>query len=202
MYFREPSVKHRCYPMPRKKLAPAAIATGFVTAAYLGDPIVATNNRIVSSVDFANGTLSIAAQPDCPRNLTVTLTDANSSVTAGTVTITGLSCSGETITEVCTAAQARTGFVGTRIFASVTSVVIAAAAGATAGTDVIVVGVGSVIGLPSPIVAAGAVKHVYLGGVRIASPTIATGQYNSGVNASSGTYNGSKGMIVYYAPGS
>lgn len=171
-----------------------------VLSAFLGNPIAASTNRIVASTDFASGTLTIAAQPDVPRNVTVSLTDANSSVTAGTVTITGKSVEGKTITEACTYAQARSGFTGSRIFASVDSVVIASAAGGATGTDVVIVGVGSVIGLPSPIVKSAAIKHVYLGGTRIASPTIATGKLNSGVNVSSGTYNGTKALQVFYNP--
>lgn len=185
----------------KKKLAPEPLTTNsFILSAYLGNPIAADDDRIVTSTDFATGNLAVAAQPDTPRNLTVNLTDANSSVSAGTLTITGKSPDGTTITESCTYAQARTGYVGTRIFASVTSVAIASAAGGAAGVDVVIVGVGNVIGLPSPIEASAAVKHVYLGGTRVASPTIATGKYNSGVNVSASTYNGTKTLQVLYSP--
>lgn len=172
----------------------------YTVAAHLGAPIVATANRIVTSTDFANGAMTIAAQPDTPRNLTATLTDANSSVTAGTLTINGLDPQGNAVQEVVGFAALRAGWTGTKIFASVTSLAIAGVAGATAGTDVIVVGVGSTIGLPSNIVGTQAIKHVYLGGARIAVPVVASGDQTSGVDASAATYNGSKALQVYYSP--
>lgn len=170
-------------------------------AADLGAPIVATTNRIVVSVDWASATLTIANQPDTPRNVTCTLTDANSSVTAGTLTVLGLDPEGNVISEVITFTQARAGFTGTKMFASVTSVIIANAAGGTPATDVVVVGVGNVIALPSSIAATSQVKHTYLASVRQATPTIVAGQSKSGVNASSGTYDGAKQLRVYYTPG-
>ena len=41
------------------------------------------------------------------------------------------------------------------------------------------------------------VRHVYLGGVRIASPTTTTGVSLSGIDVSSGTYDGSKIMHAF-----
>lgn len=175
------------------------VALGVV--AHLGAPIVATANRIVTSVDWANGSLAIANQPDTPRNVTCTLTDANASVTAGTITVTGRDPEGNLITEVITAAQARAGFVGTKIFASITSVVIAGSVGQQAGVDVVVVGVGTVIGLPSSIVETSQVKHVFLAGVRQAAPVLSAGQGRSGVNVSAGVYDGTKQLRVHYNVG-
>lgn len=172
----------------------------FTIADTLGAPIVATANRIATSADFANGAPAIAAQPDTPRNLTATLTDANASVTAGTLTITGLDPQGNAVTESVGFAALRTGWIGTKIFASVTALAIAGVVGATAGTDVVVMGVGSVIGLANPIQGSQAVKHVYLGGTRIAAPTIAVGAQSSGVDVSASTYNGTKDLFVFYSP--
>jgi hypothetical protein len=170
-------------------------------AAHLGAPIIATTNRITALVDWANGALAIAAQPDVPRNITCTLTDANASVTAGTLTVTGLDPEGNVVVEVITAAQARAVFAGTKIFASVTSVVIAGSVGQQAAIDQVIVGVGNVIGLPSTIQATSQVKHVYLAGVRQATPVITAGRQRSGVNASAGTYDGAKQLRVHYNTG-
>ena len=174
--------------------------SGYVQSAFLGLPVVADNDRIVTSADWADGALTIAAQPDVPRNLTVTVTDDNDSITGGTLTITGLDARGEAVSEVLNIANGKT-LTGTKIFGSVTSAVIAGTTGtAASGTDVLIIGVGNVIGLPADIGVTAAVKHVYLGGTRVASPTIATGNQTSGVNVSAATYNGSKALHVYFAP--
>jgi hypothetical protein len=172
-----------------------------VVAALLGNPIAASANRIVTSVNLTNVSFSIAAQPDVPRNLTCTVTDTTASITAGTITFTGTDPSGAAVVEVLDLSAALT-LTGTKIFASVTSVVCA---GATvlggSGDETIVVGVGTVIGLPSNIAAVGAVKNVYLGGVRASSPTITAGAQTSGVDASSGTYANTKNLLVFYDVG-
>lgn len=169
--------------------------------AHLGAPIVATTNRIVAAVDYANATHTIAAQPDTPRNLTGTLTDANNSVTAGVTTITGKDPEGNTIVEAPTFAQLRAGWTGTKVFAQVTSVVTTGAVGGAPGVDTFVIGVGNVIGLPSSIEAAAQVRHVFLAGTRVAAPVIAVGKNKSGVDVSASTYDGAKALRVYYTPG-
>lgn len=183
-------------------LAPSELVTpDFILSAYLGTPIAIDDDRIVGAVDFANGAQTIAAQPDCPRNITVALADANASITAGTITIAGFDVSGDAVSEVVTFTQAIAGYTGTRIYARIASVTVAAVAGTVgAGADQLKVGVGNVIGLPSPIKSAIAIKHVYLGGTRVASPTVATGRYNSGVNVAASTYNGTKALQVFYNP--
>lgn len=168
---------------------------------FMGQPAVAAATTIVAALDpVADGALTIAAQPDCPRNLTVTITDANNSVTT-TTTITGKDPQGRTIVEVakCVLGTGKV-FTGTKIFASVTSAVVSGTSGAASG-DTVSVGIGSVIGLPTDINNATAVGHVYLGGARQTSPVIATGISTSGVNASAGTYNGTKALMAVYNTG-
>lgn len=168
-----------------------------IQSLFMGAPVLADVDRIVTSENWADGALTIAAQPDVPRNLTATLTDADDSV-SGVCTFIGKDCRGRTITEVMTVALG-TGkaFVGTKIFASVTSCTISGTSGALAGTDVVTVGVGNVIGTPMDTDSDATVHHVYLGGTRIASPTLTTGVSLSGVDASSGTYDGSKMLHAF-----
>jgi hypothetical protein len=167
----------------------------------LGAPVVADTDRIVVAVDIADGAQVIAAQPDVPRNLTATLADANDSVTAATLTIQGITPQGETVTETVTLAQLKAGWTGAKIYAVVSSVTVAGVAGTVdADTDQLVVGVGNVIGLAAPIQEPAAVKHVFLGGARVASPTIAIGDSTSGVDVSGSTYDGSKELVVFYNP--
>lgn len=188
---------------PRKRLAPEPLTKDtFVLRTLLGAPVAADPDRVVTSVAWGDGMLTIAAQPDVPRNLTVNLADANDSITGGWLTITGLTPQGALVTEACTAAQAKAGFVGAVIFAHITSILISETAGTVDSlNDLVTVGVGNVVGLPSPIDAKVAVKHVYLGGVRISSPVVTHGAHSSGVDASGGAYNGTKELAVFYAPG-
>lgn len=95
---------------------------------------------IVESIDIANGAQTIANQPDVPRNLTITVTDANTSISAGLITITGKDWGGNTVTETLNLASALTK-TGTQIFKTVTSVVVSGLVGNEAG-DTIIVGIG------------------------------------------------------------
>jgi hypothetical protein len=106
----------------------------------------ADNDQIVTIVNLTNTTFTIAAQPDVPRNITITVVDTTPSINAGTVTVTGKDVNGATITEVLTLSAALT-LTGTKVFASVTSVVSAAASVlGGAGDETIIVGTGSVVG--------------------------------------------------------
>ena len=173
------------------------IAQPRALSVFMGMPLLADVDLIVTSEDWADGALTIAAQPDVPRNLTCTLTDANDSV-AGVCTFIGTDAQGRAVTEVMTV---DTGdgkvMTGTKIFASVTSCTITGTSGALSGTDVVTVGVGKVIGLPWDLTASAEVKHVYLAGTRIASPVITTGVSLSGIDVSAGTYDGAKWMQAF-----
>lgn len=166
---------------------------GGIQSLFMGAPIAADDNRVVTIVDWADGSLTIAAQPDVPRNVTVALTDADNSVT-GLLTITGKDIRGRTVVETMQPDGAGGGktLTGTKIFASITSAVISGTAGAAPGTDQLIIGVGNVIGTPMDLDSDSNVRDVYLGGTRIASPTVTTGISLSGIDASSGTYDGSK----------
>jgi hypothetical protein len=75
--------------------APALLAAG---ATYINNvvrravitpaPVLATAARIVASTALANGTLSIANQPDVPRQLALRVVSGTSPITAGTATLT------------------------------------------------------------------------------------------------------------------
>jgi hypothetical protein len=107
----------------------------------------ADTDQIVASVNLTNTTFTIAAQPDVPRNVTITVTDTTPSIIAGTITITGTDVNGTTITEVLDMAGPTLTFTGTKVFVSVTSVVSAdATVLGGAGDETIIVGTGSVVG--------------------------------------------------------
>lgn len=168
---------------------------------YMGQPVVADVDRIVTAIQIADGAQSIAAQPDTPRNLTAVLTDADDSVTADVV-ITGLDPCGRVVTDTMSPDGAGGGktLTTTNIYSTVTSVVVSNTAGSAAG-DNLEVGIGDVIGLPTDIQAAAAVLETRLGAVPVTPDAVAVGTSSSGVDANGATYDGSKVMEVVYNVG-
>ena len=65
----------------------------------LGSPVVDDVDRIVTSVNMKVGAYTIAAQPDVPRNITVTQTAVGTEDTNGTVVIVGTDMNDNVITE-------------------------------------------------------------------------------------------------------
>lgn len=125
--------------------------------AYLWDMDgeAADDDQIVASADLADSTtFTLAAQPDTCRLVDMTITDANSSITAGTVTVTGVDCLGYTRVGVFSFAVVATrgsgvktipvtvGPTGSSLYlSSVVSVVSSALTGEEGGgTDLIKVG--------------------------------------------------------------
>lgn len=167
---------------------------------HLGAPVVLDVDRIVAILDpVANGTLTIIAQPDVPRNLTITITDANNSA-SGKVVLTGKDIQNRAITDTFNFGGGTKLFTSTKIYATLTSAVVSGVAGAAAG-DTISVGIGNVIGLPSDISSTAAVTFASLGAVPVTPGAIAVGQSTSGVDVNAATYNGTKIMMVAYNTG-
>jgi hypothetical protein len=127
-----------------------------VVRADLGSPVVDDVDRIVTTVSMANGAYTLAAQPDVPRNITITHTAVSTVDTLGTITITGTDIGGAVITEVITPLNG-TIASGAKAFKTVISVVGAGWA-VVAGADSITVGVGGLIGLPHKLAVA---THLY-----------------------------------------
>ena len=107
---------------------------------------------IVSDVSLSGlsaGVLTIAAQPDYPRTLRGILTDANGSITSGTVTIFGLDQNGVGISDVLTFTAAGSQYT-TKAFAKVVSATWALGTGTVTTTDdKIAIGYGTALGLPA-----------------------------------------------------
>lgn len=117
------------------------IATLTLAAAALG-----ATNTILGDTAMANGAETevdvFAAQPDHPRNVTVTGNDANVS---GDVIIEGFNAAGGPITETIALNGTNT-VAGSKAFASVTLITLPAYD--TADTERVRVGVGAKFGLP------------------------------------------------------
>src|SRR3990167_6605589 len=94
-------------------------------AAHLGSPTASSLNKIVTVANLVNGVQTIAAQPDCPRNLTVTIVDTTPGITVGTVTIDGTGTDGTLISEIFNCAAGAGTYTGTKIFGNVSAVTTA-----------------------------------------------------------------------------
>jgi len=114
-------------------------------------PAAPGTTAIVAQADIANGVATIAAQPTWPCKVQFKMTDANSSVTAGTATIVYTDVWGVTRTEVWNLAnQGTKTFKTTWAVAKVTSITIAGLVGNLAGTDKMEAGPTAELGLPAP----------------------------------------------------
>ena len=164
---------------------------GAVKMAYLGEPVLADDDRIVTIANMKNGLYVIAAQPDVTRNLTFThATVAVGTDTLGTLTVAGTDIDGLAISEIVTPV-ADTEVLSTKAYKTVTGITGAGWVIA-GGNDTLIVGVGTRLGLPQDI----ANSHVYLGilGTALVVPTTYAGGTipTSTMDISSGTYNGTK----------
>lgn len=124
-----------------------------IVEAALGSPVVDDPNLIVTIANMKNGAYTIAAQPDVPRNITVTHAEVGGGVdTLGTITIVGTDRADRVITEVITPVNG-TLVAGTMAFKTVTSVTGAGWV-IGVGNDTVIVGTGGLIGLPDRLSAA------------------------------------------------
>jgi hypothetical protein len=95
-------------------------------------PAVATAGKTVNSTALANGTLSIAAQPDVPRVLGIRIDPGTSALTAGNVAVNYVANDGTTVTDNIAAATAASTYFTTdtsRGAVLVNSVIVTGVAG-------------------------------------------------------------------------
>jgi hypothetical protein len=142
-----------------------------IISVALGAALLGVNSRVLGDTAMADGetteVTSFAAQPDVPRNLTVT---GNGAAVAGDVVIVGTNAGGETITETIVAAGAAT-VVGNKAFKTVTSITLPAYV--SAGTERIRAGTGAKLGLLHKL-SRNSVVAAFLANVReTTAPTVA-----------------------------
>lgn len=165
-------------------------------------PVVANANAgactIVSDVSISTltaGALTIAAQPDYPRTLRVVITDANGTITGGTVTIVGLDQNGVGITDIITVTGAGT-FEGAKAFSKVTSATWALTGGTvTTTSDKVAVGVSGKLGLPA---APHAKYKRLIKGTFNGADDLGTFSATYGLYTPAGTMDGAKAVEVQY----
>jgi hypothetical protein len=184
-------------------------------ALNLGTPALAVANRFVVSTNMKLGAYTIANSglpgDGCARNVTVTHTQVGGVTdTLGTVIVTGTDVNGATISETITPADG-TIAAGTKAFKSVTSVVGDGWVINT-GNDTIVVGFGTLVGIPA---ISGGNQAFWVAAIEAGTALVVTssigGTYQAATIAhdgtvpgttfdlSAGTYNGSKRAFVLYA---
>lgn len=110
-------------------------------------PAAAAAANVVAAVAVANGTLTIAGQPDVPRNLQIVQT-GTPTITAGSVNITMVNSQGVTLTESVALASANGTLTTNNAVGHVVGASVSGAAGSALGT--ISIGSGAALGLPLP----------------------------------------------------
>jgi hypothetical protein len=131
--------------------ASAASKTAF---ASLGAVLAATTTGKATQKDLSGagtGAMAALVQPDVPRNIKLTITDGNASISAYSIAIVGTAADGSAVTETLTFANGLTP-AGSKIFATVTSVTVSSIVGNGAG-DTLDLGYGSKLGVPVPATA-------------------------------------------------
>lgn len=102
--------------------------------ATVSAPLAATAGRIVSSTTLANGTLSIANQPDVPRRVAAVLAHGSTAVTGGALTLSYLANDGTNQADAfaLSAISASTGitYTSSKGVLSLTSAIVTGLAGA------------------------------------------------------------------------
>lgn len=174
-----------------------------------GSPGLADADWYVTSVAMGNKTYTLAkSAPDAgARNVTCTRTVVDTADTPGKITVTGKDLAGEVITEELTPGANGVLVVGTKAFASVTSVV---GSGWTQGgtgdaedeADTIVVGFGDLLGLPDKLDDTAVVLAASLNGAREATmPTITKSDSVLALNTMdlASNYDGTAVALYYLA---
>jgi len=111
---------------------------------------VADDDKVVVQTTMKNGSYTVAASPDVPCNVTVTVAAVAGADTPGIITVTGLNPHNVAISEVLTPVAGST-VVGVCIFESISSV-IGSGYTAVSTADNIKVGVGTLTGLKYKVV--------------------------------------------------
>lgn len=125
--------------MQNTPMLQSCVHESWVDVPALDDDLISVDAAI------ADGARTIAAQPNYPRNLTVTITDGDTSISAYTLVIIGVDARGRTITDTFTFADGLTPATA-QAYATVTSATVSGLTGNGAG-DNIKIGVGNLLGL-------------------------------------------------------
>lgn len=132
--------------------AATAVNTGLTLCGHASftNPKAAELISVVADVLITAVALTILpAGLDYPRKLQVRITDADSSISAGVVTLVGRAIDGSSVTQAIPLAGGTRTVITDGVYASLTTATVTALAGNGAG-DNIGIGVGAALGLPIP----------------------------------------------------
>ena len=172
-----------------------------------GTPIATIATRVLNGVAgptsaSALNVTSFAAQPDVPRNLTVTPGGTTADVNACVITISGTNFLGKAITETFTFTAAQsTAVTGNKAFKTVTQVAFPADCEQGTFAATWSVGVGEKIGLKRCMENAGGWFHSVAAGVKeTTAATVTASASDVSLNTAdfNGSMNGSKQFIGYF----
>jgi len=104
---------------------------------------------LVLDVVVSDVALTIAAQPTVPVRLNIMITDADSSISAGTLAIVGLDAAGQSITENVLLTGGTATKTTSNAFGHITSATVSGLAGNT-GSDKVAIGMSAQFGVPLP----------------------------------------------------
>lgn len=175
---------------------------GYVRRQHIEAPILADADRVLNdqatSDSEATTVTSFLAQPDVPRNITITPGGTTTDVAAGDYVITGTNIRGDVITEtIAIAANASTVQAGTKAFKTVTSIEFPIQDGAAATFDV---GVGDVLGLDRCMQGNEVILATLAGVYETTRPTVVADADEVEKNTIdiNGTLDGSKDVVAVY----
>ena len=143
------------------------VTDDFLAPATADVDLYVTVVALQTGASWVNKALTVATQPGYARNITLTLVDGDTSITAGTVTIVGTDIRGDAVTETITGIVAATtlSYAGDVAFATITSINVTGFVGCTQTNDTIKVGMGDIYGLTCELYASGDVKQVIETGI-------------------------------------
>lgn len=155
-----------------------SVKTSFrrITSDLFMDVLAVDTNHVVAAEDLTAAppiACVIAAQPDVPRNITITITDGDASISAFQIDVVGVNARGQVATEqfLFAGGLIQTGNVA---WATITSVTVTSITGDNAG-DVLDVGIGTKLGLSNNI---DATSDVYKIKKNNANAVVAVAQVN------------------------
>ena len=176
----------------------ASVRSGHVH--YL-NPIAASANAaaatLVVDVIVADGAQIVAAQPDLPRKLLLFITDADTSISAGTLTLVGVGASGEAVTEGIVLTGGTATKTSVYAYATLTSATVASLAG-NDGTDKIALGVASALALVGQKTPASSAFAVHKSDVGSANETVGTVDATAGTIVPTTVPNGTNDYDFWY----
>lgn len=146
-------------------------ADGYVKTQSWTAPLAASTTAVHAAINSNAVVTSGITSPDVARNVTI-VGAGSGHLAAGTVTINGTDIRGATLSETLTL-NSNTTVVGSKAFASVTSIDLTAVTGNDVNNTV-AVGIGTKLGLSRCLPAANTVFVATTDGVTDTAPTVAT----------------------------